>query len=432
MKQFGTILKFEFKSYLKNKIFVGVTVFLVLLIAGIMFFPRLTGSSGDTAQDDPASGVSQEQSNPEEVQNSSSDDDRPVLLLLADTQENEAPMQQAFTEAFPDYRVQISGDSLDQIKTAITSGEASCAFVFDSLDSYTYYVDNLSMYDFNTEIADELLQNLCRISAMVENGISPEDAGQILSMQITHETESLGKDQAQNFFYTYIMIFALYMVILLYGQMVATNVATEKSSRAMELLITSAKPASMMFGKVVASCLAGLLQLIAVFGSAMLFYNLNRSCWGDNPIIASIFDMPLELLVYMLIFFILGFFIYAFLYGAIGSTASKVEDINTSVMPLTLLFIAAFLVVIFSMTGGSVDNTVMRICSYLPFTSPMAMFTRIAMSTVPLYEIILSIAILIVSVFGVGILSAKIYRVGVLLYGTTPKISSILKALKKA
>lgn len=160
MKQFGTILKFEFKSYLKNKIFVGVTVFLVLLIAGIMFFPRLTGSSDDTAQDDPASGVSQEQSNPEEVQNSSSDDDRPVLLLLADTQENEAPMQQAFTEAFPDYRVQISGDSLDQIKTAITSGEASCAFVFDSLDSYTYYVDNLSMYDFNTEIADELLQNL--------------------------------------------------------------------------------------------------------------------------------------------------------------------------------------------------------------------------------------------------------------------------------
>lgn len=164
----------------------------------------------------------------------------------------------------------------------------------------------------------------------------------------------------------------------------------------------------------------------------MLFYNLNRSYWGDNPIIASIFDMPLELLVYMLIFFILGFFIYAFLYGAIGSTASKVEDINTSVMPLTLLFIAAFLVVIFSMTGGSVDNMVMRICSYIPFTSPMAMFTRIAMSTVPFYEILLSIVILIVSVFGVGILSAKIYRVGVLLYGTTPKIGSILKALKKA
>lgn len=427
MKQFGTILKFEFKSYLKNKIFVGVTVFLVLLIAGVMFFPRLSASFGSASQDDPSSGISQEQSG-----EGFSDDERPVLLLLADVPENEDALQQSFAEAFPDYRVEISRDDVEQAKTAVTSGEVSCAFVFDSLDSYTYYVDNLSMYDFNTEIADELLQNLYRMSLMAEQGISVEDAWQILSVQITHETESLGKDQAQNFFYTYIMIFALYMVILLYGQMVATNVATEKSSRAMELLITSAKPASMMFGKVVASCLAGFLQLIAVFGSAILFYNLNRSYWGDNPIIASIFDMPLELLVYMLIFFILGFFIYAFLYGAIGSTASKVEDINTSVMPLTILFIAAFLVVMFSMTGGSVDNMAMRICSYIPFTSPMAMFTRIAMSTVPVYEIILSIAILIASVFGVGILSAKIYRVGVLLYGTTPKIGAILKSLKKA
>ena len=214
--------------------------------------------------------------------------------------------------------------------------------------------------------------------------------------------------------------------------MVATNVATEKSSRAMELLITSAKPASMMFGKVIASCLAGLIQLTAVFGSAFLFFNLNKSFWADNTIITSIFDMPLELLAYMLIFFVLGFFIYAFLFGAIGSTASKVEDINTSVMPLTILFVIAFIVVMSSMSSGSVDNTLMLICSYIPFTSPMAMFTRIAMSTVPFYQIALSIGVLVVSVFGIGIFSAKIYRVGVLLYGTTPKIGSILKALKKA
>jgi len=194
------------------------------------------------------------------------------------------------------------------------------------------------------------------------------------------------------------------MVILLYGQMVATNVATEKSSRAMELLITSARPVSMMFGKVVASCLAGFIQLLVVFGSSILFYNLNQSYWEGNMIVASIFDMPLYLLVYMLIFFVLGFFIYAFLFGAIGSTASKVEDINTSVMPLTLLFVAAFLVVMFSMQGDSVDSLLMRICSYVPFTSPMAMFTRIAISTVPFYEIILSIIVLILSVLGVGVI----------------------------
>ena len=137
------------------------------------------------------------------------------------------------------------------------------------------------------------------------------------------------------------MIFALYMVILLYGQMVATNVATEKSSRAMEVLVTSAKPASMMFGKVLASCIAGLVQLVAIFGSALVFYNINKAAWGDNTIIQSIFNIPVDLFVYMLIFFVLGFLIYAFLYGAIGSTASKLEDINTSVMPITFLFIIA-------------------------------------------------------------------------------------------
>jgi ABC-2 type transport system permease protein len=244
--------------------------------------------------------------------------------------------------------------------------------------------------------------------------------------------ESLGKDQMQNFFYTYIMIFALYMVILLYGQMVAMSVATEKSSRAMELLITSAKPINMMFGKVLAACLAGLIQLICIFGSALVFYNLNRSYWGENGIIDSFFDIPPELFIYMLVFFLLGFLIYAFLYGAISSTVSKLEDINTAVQPVTFLFLFGFMVVIFSMTSASVDNILMKVCSYIPFTSPMAMFTRIAMSTVPWYEIALSIGILIASTFGIGVLSAKIYRVGVLMYGTSPKLGNIIKAVWKA
>ena len=74
-----------------------------------------------------------------------------------------------------------------------------------------------------------------------------------------------------------------------------------------------------------------------MFGSALLFYNINKAQL-QNPIIASIFDMPVSLFVYMLVFFVLGFLIYAFLYGAIGSTASKLEDISTMVLPVTFLF----------------------------------------------------------------------------------------------
>ncbi|MBR7081260.1 MAG: ABC transporter permease [Oscillospiraceae bacterium] len=413
MKQFGTILKFELKGYLKNKIFVGITLFLVIAIAVAMFIPNI--ASIFKSEDGEADAA-----------------DLPVMLVHAEDGELSALVKQYFDEVFSEYNVKVADGTVENVKEEITSGSAECAFVMDSADSYTYYVDNLSMYDSNTDIANSVLQEVYRVTAMVQYGITPEQAGNIMSAQIESRTTALGKDQMQNFFYTYILIFALYMVILLYGQMVATNVAAEKSSRAMEVLITSAKPISMMFGKVLASCFAGLIQLVAVFGSALVFYNINKSSWGDNMIIESIFNIPVALFVYMLVFFILGFLMYAFMFGAIGSTASKLEDINTSVMPVTFLFIIAFIVVMTSMASGNVDNTLMKVCSYVPFTSPMAMFTRICMSTVAPYEIAASIAVLVGTTVGVGFIAAKIYRVGVLLYGTTPKIGAIIKAVRKA
>jgi ABC-2 type transport system permease protein len=413
MKQFGIILQFELKYYFKNKVFVGVTIFLMLLLAGIMFFPRIRAGfeGGEEAVDT---------------------GERSIMLVAADSASDAALIEESFSAAFPGYEVQIFEGDSDELHQEILSGEAECAFVFDSLTSYTYYVNNLSMYDSNTAMADEILQSVYRMSAMIANGMSADEANEILSMEITHETQSLGKDQMENYWYTYIMIFALYMVILLYGQMVATSVATEKSSRAMEVLITSAKPVSMMFGKVIAACTAGFIQLICVFGSAILFYNMNSSYWGESVVINSMFNMPASLLAFMLLFFVLGFFIYAFLFGAVGSTASRLEDINTSVMPITMLFIIAFMVVMFSMSSDNVDSLLMIVCSYVPFTSPMAMFARIAMSTVPAYEVVLSVVILVASVCGVGVLAAKIYRVGVLLYGTTPKIGDILKSVRNA
>ena len=412
MKQFGKILKFELKGYLRNKIFVGFTIFLVALIAVVMFIPNIIAAfeSDDVGDTTPA--------------------DLPTMLVYAEDENLSAIVKEYFGNAFVDYNVKVAEGSVEDLKNDIISGNAECAFVMNSASSYTYYVNNLSMYDMNTEVANTVLQEVYRINAMVQNGLTPEQAGEIMSVQIESGTETLGKDQMQNFFYTYIMIFALYMVILLYGQMVATNVATEKSSRAMEVLVTSAKPTSMMFGKVLASCIAGFSQLVLVFGTAILLYNVNKEALS-NPLIASIFDIPIELFIYLIVFFVLGFLIYAFMFGAIGSTASKLEDINTSVMPITFLFIIAFMVVMFSMSSGSVDNTAMLVCSYIPFTSPMAMFTRICMSTVAWYEIAISIAILVGSTVGIGVLSAKIYRVGVLLYGMPPKFSTIMKTVFK-
>ncbi len=398
MKQFLKIFKFELKNYLANKVYLGVTIFMMAVIIGVLFFPRIA----------------------ESFKNNSPDNDTKsrIMLITADSALSEiggSQLNSAFSSAFPDYEVVFTDESAEEIQNKIKNEEADCAFAIHSLTDYTYFVNNLSMYDANTAAADEILKSVYRMTAMLENGVSPEQAQQIMGAEIQHNQIVTGEDQ-----------------MLLYGQMVATNVATEKSSRAMEMLITSAKPTSMMFGKVISSCVAGLIQITAIFGTAFVCYNINKQQWDDKGMIASSFNIPFSILIYMLVFFLLGFLIYAFLYGAVGSTASKLEDINTSVMPITMLFIIAFFVVVFSLTSGNVDNTLMKVCSYIPFTSPIAMFTRIAMSTVPVYEIIISIAILIVTVIGTGILSAKIYRTGVLLYGTTPKISTIFKMLKKS
>ena len=300
MKQFRTVFNFELKNYFKNKIFIGTTVFLVLAIAIVMFIPKISNAFSSISDSS--------------VEKSS------VMLIASTSSEDAQLLQKTFAEAFPNYDVCQVENDIEKIKSKIISEEAECALIITEPTSYKYYVKNLSITDVNTDIVDEVLQNNYRVNSMIQNGISSDQASQIISTQIDHDIESFDKDQSQNFIYTYIIVVMLFMVIMIYGQMVASTVAIEKGSRTMELLITSVRPTAMMFGKVIASCVAGFFQLMCVFGSSILLFNINKQDWADNPLICSIFDMPIKLLLYMLLFFVFGFFIYAFLYGAIGST----------------------------------------------------------------------------------------------------------------
>ena len=428
MKQFPIIFGFELKNYFKNKIYIGVTLFLVLAIAVVMFLPRILSLS----ETEPPVSSAEAASSTEEAQ-TGKNAQRDKMFIFCEDEEFGGFVVSVLSQAFGGYKVELAQGDLENTKELVGSGAVKCAFSIDADNfTYRYFVKDRSLYDSNPETAEEVLTKAVMAKAMLDGGMDEKMVSEALSTRFTGEVETLGKSQFENFFYTYIMIFALYMVIILYGQLVATNVASEKSSRAMELLVTTSKPTSMMFGKILSACVAGLVQIGLIFGSAVVFYGLNKSYFEDVPIVSSIFGIPPHYLGYMILFFLLGFLIYAFLYGAVGSTASKVEDINTSVMPITLIFIVAFMVVMFSMSSGNIDNAVMKICSYVPFTSPMAMFTRITMSHVEWYEIAVSVAVLVVSVIGVGIVSAKIYRVGVLLYGTPPKPSAIIKALKNS
>ena len=404
MRQFRTILGFELQNYFKNKIFVSVTIIIMLAVAGVMFYPRV--ASFFTQGNEAGQG------------------DRPIMLVATDSSELPTSTTEAvFRQSFPHYQIKVTTDRVEQVKEQVKSGKANT--------SYTYYVNGLVMADGNVATANSVVKDLYQLKMLRRHGLSAEQTSQVMTVQIKPNVRNLGKDQTKNFYSAFIMIYALYIAVMTYGQMVATNVASEKSSRAMELLTTSASPVAMMFGKIIASCLAGLTQLVGIFGSALLFYNLNRASWQGNQMINSIFNVPPDLLLYMILFFLLGFFIYGMMYGAVGSLGSKIEDIGSVAMPIILVFVIGFAVVMSSIEDP--NNAIgMKICSFIPFTSSMAMFARIAMGSVSTGEIALSIAILVVSTVLIGILAAKIYRAGVLMYGTRPKLRTIWRSIRQA
>ena len=405
MKQFWTVLRFELRGYGKNKVFMGLTIALVLVIGVLLSFPRFTGGGEAETPQAP---------------------DRTLALAGAAETPDIAEMLAGYTHA---QVTPVEGDE-QTLKALVDAGEYDAAVLMEDASHYVYITRSIGMYDEMEYTLQAAMQQIYRTVRLAELGVDPEAASDIVLADVTGRTVTIQGSQMDRFFYTYILIFALYMAIVLYGQLVATSIATEKGSRAMEMLITSARPLNLMFGKVLGSGLAGLIQFAAIFGSGFLFYNLNRTYWADNAIISSIFDMPLDILGYALLFFVLGYFLYAFLYGALGSLASRSEDINTLSLPITFFFIAAFAVVMTSLGSGDMESPLLKVCSFLPFTSPMAMFTRIAMGQVPGLEIGISVGILFVSTILVGYLSAVIYRVGVLLYGKPPKWSEIHKIVK--
>ncbi len=416
MKQLFTVFKFELYNYYKNKMFIGITLALVIIIAGLLSFPRIMDAFDKKDSETGAPTANEEKS----------------IIALQDNSGADANMTlEFFASSMPNYEFKLVDQDIESIKSSINNGEYSRAIIVDTQLKYKYIVDNISMTDYTSNTINSIMQEKYKFDEMNRLGISESDAMRILTASPESEIIKIGKDQTESFWFTYIIIFILYMAIMMYGQMVATNVATEKSTRAMEMLITSAKPVNLIFGKVFGSGFAGLTQMIAIFGTSFVLYNLNQSYWGENHIITAMFDINLDVLIFSLIFFILGYFLYSFIYGALGSLATRTEDINVSIMPVTMMFVAAFMIVMFSMSSGNIDSTLMKIVSYIPFTSPMAMLARITMGEVPMIGIIASIAILIASTIGIGYLSAKIYQMGVLLYGKTLKISELIKMKKQ-
>ena len=415
--QFRTVMRFEFMNYMRNKVYVGITIALVLILAIGLSLPAIIEWARSAGFDfaDP-----NKEKPPEEA-----------IHVIDQTGWLDMTILE---QALPDELwIQSNPEQIDERTRQVKENEIGALLILETPDSWRWIVHRISMSNDVQGVIQSVLNQQFTAIKLTQAGLDESAVESVMkpAQWIVEETvQESGKSMEQTYFYTYLLLFLLYMTVMMYGQMVATSVASEKSNRAMELLITSARPLDLMFGKVLGSGLAGMAQIAVLLLTTGVFYQLNASYFADIPFIANVFNMPFEIIVYTLIFYLTGYFAYAFLYGALGSLASRTEDINTSIMPIIMLFMVAFFISFAGMLNP--DAAFLNVFSFVPLVSPMAMFVRICMTDVPFVEIAVSILIQVFSIWLTGWLAARIYRLGVLMYGKPPRMKTLIQMLRNA
>ncbi|MCK9252229.1 MAG: ABC transporter permease [Clostridiales bacterium] len=416
LKPFRVVLAFEYLSYMRNKVYIGITVAMIVLIGIGLSMPAIISGVLELGLADPGKA---DQPGPEDTVHVI---DESGLLADLDL------LRQQWTQF-----LFVPGEhaDLDRLKQTVHEGEARAVLVLENPVRATL-IERRFQDSFPAELAEWLTER-SRTRQLADLGLDDDAIRQALAETEMVQVETvaeLGKATQQTYFYTYLLLFLLYMTVMMYGQLVASSVASEKSNRAMEMLITSTRPLNLMFGKVLGSGLAGLTQIGLFLLAAAGFYAINRAHWAEIAFIQSVFDMPPAIIGYTVLFYLLGYFMYAFLYGALGSLASRTEDINTSIMPVILVIMAAMFISIFGML--SPEAGWLAVFSYVPFVAPMAMFVRICMTDVPGWSIALSVALMLLTIYATGSLSSRIYRLGVLMYGKPPRLAELVRLMRQA
>lgn len=232
------------------------------------------------------------------------------------------------------------------------------------------------------------------------------------------------------------MMLILYFFIMLYGQMVMTSIIEEKNNRVLELVVSSVKPNDLMMGKILGIGAVAVTQILIwailiVAGSLCLMpFMTTAAATADDPtLVAAISQLGdpafmAKLVVFMVLFLIGGYLFYSSIYAAIGSAVDNIQDASQL---QTVAIVPIILALIISMSVVQDPNSGLALwTSIIPFTSPMVMMARMPFG-IPVWQSLLSVVLLYVSFFGMIWLSAKIYRVGIFMYGKKPTFMELMR-----
>jgi ABC-2 type transport system permease protein len=209
--------------------------------------------------------------------------------------------------------------------------------------------------------------------------------------------------------------------------MIATGVAEEKSSRIMEIMVSSVRPIELMAAKIAGIGALGLLQFGIWIATGLGLNALAKSGILKGTVFGAIelSELPVSTLVWFGVFFVLGFVLYAAVFAAAGASVSRVEDVSQVSTMIMMVVIVAFFVAYYSFINP--NSTLAVICSMIPWLAPMVMFARLALSDPPAVQVVVSLALLVVGSIFTTWVAARIYRIGVLMYGKRPSLKDMAR-----
>lgn len=294
-----------------------------------------------------------------------------------------------------------------------------------------YVSEHVSDFDKRGNI-NQALSSIIIEKRLRGEGLDPQRIGEYMrpvKLEIKKVTKrGVEKDTGGTFIISYFLVLILYMTVLFYGQIIMRGVIEEKSSRVVEIVLSSLRPFQLMAGKILGIAAVGLTQyaIWALFGLAATRYS--------KPLLTRFFpaaqafempSIPAYIFIYFVIFFILGYFLYGTVYAAIGSMVNSEKEAQNLVMPVTMLLIVPILMMMFIIKAPNSSLSVFL--SLIPFFAPVLMLLRVCVLLPPFVQVGGSILLLLLTIILMIWLTAKIYRVGILMYGKRPSFAEIVK-----
>lgn len=419
MNSVGTIFRFTFREHVRKKSFLVSTVIMLILVVAVIVVPAAItrAQSGKTT--------------------GNAADVKGVLYLCDETSGALDPA--VVQKALPDYTVKsIPVNEVDAVQRSVLAGsngggdvlavfqEKQTASSSVTIPSFAYYAKSRNSGVDPDKLA-EIFRDVRAEALLRHSGVTGAEAVNVLQ-NVTYQTQTGDhSDNTSGLIPAIAVCVLLFMMIVIYGYWVAMSIASEKTSRVLEILITSTKPSRIIIGKSLAMGALGFLQLALMLLVGAVAYNAVGN--GSLSILSFSGFTPGHVAL-LLVYFVLGFSLYAMLNAVAGASVSNADDVRSAVQPVSMLGAASFYLAYGSFMAPGTPLSL--VASLIPFSAPFSMPARLMMAGVPWWQIVLSLLLLAGSTCALAALSIRLYAAAVLHYGRRLKLSDLFRMAKQA